>query len=68
VHHVLPVSWPRGVAHELDPSNLITLCGPEAHHCHLMVGHLGDYHSRNPNVVNDAARMLAKIESRPYPK
>jgi hypothetical protein len=61
IHHILPVSlWPEK---ELDPSNLITLCNQ--HHCHLMIGHLGDYDAYNPLVREDAAALLAKIKSRP---
>lgn len=41
VHHILPVHlFPQ---HELDPSNLITLCG--RHHFHI--GHLEDWHYAN---------------------
>jgi hypothetical protein len=62
VHHILPVSlWPEN---ELDPTNLITLCNK--HHCHLMIGHLGDYDAYNPLVREDAAAMLAKVKARPY--
>lgn len=62
VHHVEPV----GIApdRELDPTNLITLC--DGHHCHLMVGHLGDWRAWNPTVRQDAAAMLERIKTRPY--
>jgi hypothetical protein len=62
VHHVEPFEF--APERELDPTNLITLCNK--HHCHLMVGHLSDWHSFNPNVREDAARMLLRIKSRPY--
>ena len=49
---------------ELDPRNLITLCGK--HCCHLMVGHSGDWHAFNPHVESDAAFLLKRIEKREY--
>ena len=40
---------------ELDPRNLITLCmDPDLQH-HLLLGHLDDYRSYNPNVADDVA-------------
>lgn len=63
VHHVVPVSWPGGKELELASSNLLTLCGPH----HLWHGHLGSWFSRNPDVREDAAAWLAKIQSRPKP-
>lgn len=62
VHHVEPFEY--APERELDPTNLITLCNK--HHCHLMIGHLGDYKAFNPNVRDDAARMLKRIKARPY--
>jgi 5-methylcytosine-specific restriction protein A len=67
VHHIWPVSWPHGHVCELIGYNLITLCESPTHNCHLWVGHLGDWKSRNPHVRMDAARMRQRIESRPYP-
>lgn len=46
---------------ELDPSNFITLCEDKDDKCHLIIGHLGDWKSFNPNVVEDAAKNLAKV-------
>lgn len=50
---------------ELDPNNLITLCGPapDSHNCHLLFGHLGDYKRINPNVRKDALRYRAEVEA-----
>jgi hypothetical protein len=59
-HHIIPVSW--DAAHELDETNLITLCGPH----HLWIGHLGDFKSFNASVVADAALWIGKITARPY--
>lgn len=67
VHHVVPVSWPGGKELELDPANLLTLCESKTMNCHLWIGHLGDFRSRNPNAVADAAAVLAKVRGRPYP-
>jgi 5-methylcytosine-specific restriction endonuclease McrA len=67
VHHIIPFSWPGGSELELVDSNLITLCESPSHNCHLWVGHLGDYRSRNPDVRRDAAAFRAKIKARPYP-
>ena len=64
VHHDLPVSWPGGKAKELDEDNQTVLCGKQG--CHLRIGHLGDYKSRNPNVKEDAAVWLRKYRERPY--
>lgn len=67
VHHIYPFAWPNGHLTELDPTNLITLCNDEVGNHHLEIGHLGDYKSRNPDVVKDAAALLAKRQNRPYP-
>src|SRR2546426_755262 len=50
VHHMIPVSWDASM--ELDPTNYITLCETK-YNCHFMLGHLGDWRSRNPNVIPD---------------
>jgi 5-methylcytosine-specific restriction enzyme A len=67
VHHVYPVSWPHGREVECEPLNLITFCEAPGRNCHLWVGHLGCWKSRNPEARPDAARWLAKIRNRPYP-
>ena len=50
VHHIRPFHlWP---ALELDPSNFVTLCeGPSE--CHLRDGHLGNWHTYNPDLIDD---------------
>ncbi|GAC1479200.1 MAG: hypothetical protein NVS1B16_10100 [Pseudarthrobacter sp.] len=56
VHHVRPFHlFP---ALELEPSNLITLCGPLGKDCHLSLGHGGNWTAWNPNVRRDAAHVL----------
>lgn len=58
VHHILPLSWG---GKRCDPENLITLCD----RCHLLVGHLNDNQSYNPDVKQDAKDWRKKIENRP---
>lgn len=62
VHHVLPVH--RAPELELDPDNLITLCGG-AGGCHFRWGHLWDWYSYNPDVRLDAPAWRGKIQARP---
>jgi 5-methylcytosine-specific restriction endonuclease McrA len=61
VHHIEP--FHVNPAKELDPSNLITLCDK---YCHYAIGHLMDYKSWNPNIVEDAKVYLDKVKNRPY--
>ena len=65
VHHIRPFHLHPEL--ELEPTNLITLCesGHEGANCHLHYGHLGDFHSFNVDVVQDAPIWAAKIRSRP---
>lgn len=59
VHHIEP--FHENSSLELDINNLITLCDkPGKDNCHLEVGHLGDFKSKNPSVKEDAAKKLAK--------
>ena len=46
---------------ELETSNLITLCEGKENQCHLNIGHLGDWHKENPNVVMDAIVFKKKL-------
>jgi 5-methylcytosine-specific restriction protein A len=61
VHHIEPVHI--NPDRELDPSNLITLCGSR---CHIIFGHLGDYKSWNKDVISDCSVYLNKVKNRPY--
>lgn len=63
VHHVVPYNVDK--SKELDPSNLVTLCGK---HCHFIFGHLCDWKSWNTNVLEDCKNYRNKINSRPYMK
>lgn len=60
VHHIVPYGVNPDL--ELDPNNLITLCGK---YCHFTIGHLMDYKSWNSEVIEDAAKYLEKIQNRP---
>lgn len=61
VHHIEPVH--KNKSRELDPTNLITLCGKN---CHLVFGHLMDTRSWNDDVIIDSANYLQKVKQRPY--
>lgn len=56
VHHVIPVSVDK--SKECDPENLVTLC---ADPCHLVFGHLMDYHRHNPHVREDCRRYMERV-------
>lgn len=54
VHHIKPFHlYPQL---ELDPNNLITLCEVRGRDHHLLLGHLDDWESYNPNVREDVKR------------
>ena len=59
VHHIEPYNI--NPDRELDPTNLITLCKT----CHFVFGHLMDYKSWNPSVINDCVSYLKKINNKP---
>jgi hypothetical protein len=63
VHHVVP--FQVDATKELDPDNLITLCEGDAVNCHLLFGHLKNWHSWNVSVRQDAAEWREKIKARP---
>jgi hypothetical protein len=71
VHHKRPFALDH--VRELEATNLITLCMTIDRHCHLMIGHGGDFRSYNPHVDGDSmrarqarsmgsARLLAQVE------
>lgn len=62
VHHIKPYHIHPEL--ELDPNNLITLCEAGTS-CHLVFGHLGDFHSFNVTVVIDAAAWNMRFHDRP---
>lgn len=59
VHHVIPVRFDE--TRELDPENLITLC---AHPCHIVFGHLMNYHCYNRDVRKMAAEYRKALRKR----
>ena len=68
VHHIK--SFHEHPELELDPTNLIILCGPKAENCHLRIGHdpdgpggpqHADWKKNNPNVVKDAMRRQKRV-------
>jgi len=58
VHHVVPVH--ADASKELDADNLITLCRTT---CHLLIGHLGDWHNFNRHVREDAALIQSRVQA-----
>lgn len=71
VHHKIPVHVNRSL--ELEPGNLITLCEhpgedplkDNAQHCHLKLGHMGNWFNYNKNVEIDARKiMLSRYENK----
>lgn len=59
VHHIKPVHIFPDL--ELEENNLITLCSKK---CHLLFGHLMNFKSWNPDVIEDCKKMYKKIENR----
>lgn len=62
VHHIKP--YHQHPELELEENNLITLCEnyKKGVHCHLFVGHLGDYRKINPTCVEDAQFWNSKLK------
>jgi hypothetical protein len=65
VHHIKPFHVHPEL--ELEPSNLITLCEDRSNgvYCHLFFGHLGNYKSINPNVLEDVVIWKEKLANKP---
>ena len=64
VHHKTP--FHMNPLLELEPSNLITLCETKKNgiNCHLLMGHLGNYKSVNPDVEVDASAWNEKLKKK----
>jgi len=63
VHHMHPFHYVVACGRpdlELDPRNFITLCVPHEEQHHILLGHLDDYESYNPQVVAFASRFKGK--------
>ena len=54
VHHVVP--FHSDATRELDPDNLVTLCGDP---CHFVHGHFMSWTRINPDVRSDCSRYFA---------
>lgn len=54
-HHLVPVQIDR--SRELDPANLLTLCGG-SRNCHLVVGHGWNWKTYRPEAAKLAEVML----------
>ena len=54
VHHICDFSTYPSL--ELEPDNLLTLCGDKANCCHLYHGHGGNWRGINKAVVFDCLR------------
>jgi hypothetical protein len=61
VHHIKPFHLHPNL--ELDPNNLITLCEIKGRDHHLLIGHLDDWESYNPNVRDDVKRYHKKTDA-----
>ena len=59
VHHVIPVGFDE--TKQLDPNNLITLCGSP---CHIVFGHCMSYHCYNKDVRKMAAEYRKAMTKR----
>ena len=59
VHHIKDFSTYPEL--ELEPTNLITLCGKR---CHILFGHLLSWKSINPTVVEDSTWFFKKVVHR----
>jgi len=62
VHHIIP--FHIDPSKELDKSNLVVLCGHPS--CHLDKGHLRNFKSFNPNVIEDCKIWNQKYSTKPF--
>ena len=63
VHHVIPVHVALATGRpelELDPANLVVLCGDP---CHFVHGHLMSWQRSNPSVREDCRRYRQQVEA-----
>ena len=60
VHHVKPFHLHPDL--ELDPTNFSTLCMKFG--CHIILGHGGDYKAYNPDVREDAQKVLESLDKK----
>ena len=64
VHHIKPFHLHPEL--ELEPTNLITLCECEKHgiNCHLLIGHLGNFHNINVHILEDIPIWNARLKEK----
>lgn len=62
VHHIKPFHLHPEL--ELEPKNLIVLTANPSGNFHFWLGHLGDWHSFNAHVVDQAAEFLKQVKRR----
>ena len=62
VHHIIPFHLAQD--QELEPDNLVSLCQNKKYgiHCHLLVGHLGNYKRINLNCKLDIITWHIKLK------
>lgn len=54
-HHIIPFHLRPDL--ELDETNLVTVC----QYCHFTFGHLNDWCSHNPTVLEDLSNHMARV-------
>lgn len=66
VHHILPFHLRPEL--ELEESNLITLCERKKYgiHCHLLVGHLGNYRNINLHLFEDVELLSGRLKEKNF--
>jgi 5-methylcytosine-specific restriction enzyme A len=62
VHHIKPFHIHPDL--ELEPKNLIVLAAGPTANFHFWLGHLGNWHSFNPHVIEQAAHFLKQVKHR----
>lgn len=63
VHHIKPFHLFPDL--ELSASNLIVLCEGAGCNCHFTFGHLLNWKSYNPSVIDDAEAFRSAVQNRP---
>lgn len=63
VHHIKPFHLFPHL--ELDKKNLIVLCEGDGCNCHITFGHLLNWKSYNPSVIDDAEWFRTAVQNRP---
>lgn len=64
LHHIQPYHLRPEL--ELDITNVVPLCEGIGAGCHLLLGHLGDYRSWNPDIATWLPAFSKAVANRPY--